>query len=68
MTALTAPRSVRATGFERMLLAAAVGVDQFVAARLERRAAAACSASAQTSAADTRADALALGAIGMLPR
>ncbi|MFD0791361.1 hypothetical protein ACFQ0P_13220 [Microbacterium insulae] len=68
MTALTAPRSVSATGFERMLLAAAVGVDQFVAARLERRAASASPVPAQTAATDARSDALAMGSVGMLPR
>jgi hypothetical protein len=51
-----------------MLLAAAVGVDQFVAARLERRAATASPASAQTAATDARSDALAMGSVGMLPR
>lgn len=69
MTALTAPRAViRTTGFERMLLTAAVGIDRFVAARLERRAAVVRPASAQDGAADARSDALAMGSIGMLPR
>lgn len=68
MTALTVHRSVRTTRFERMLLAAAAGMDHFVAARLERRGATTRPVSAQTAAADTRADALALGSVGMLPR
>ena len=68
MTALIAPRSVRTTRFERMLLTAAAGMDRFVATRLERRGATAPPVSAQTAATDTRADALAMGSIGMLPR
>ncbi|MCW3494691.1 hypothetical protein [Microbacterium sp. SSM24] len=68
MTALIAPRSVRTTRFERMLLTAAAGMDRFVATRLERRGTTPPPASARTTAADARADALALGSIGMLPR
>ncbi|MGN8551769.1 UNVERIFIED_CONTAM: hypothetical protein OHV15_04180 [Microbacterium sp. SLM126] len=68
MTALTVHRSVRTTPFERMLLTAAAGMDRFVATRLERRGATAPPISARTAATDTRADALAMGSVGMLPR
>lgn len=68
MTALTVHRSVRTTRFERMLLTAAAGMDRFVATRLERRGATAAPVSAQTAAGDARADALALGSLGILPR
>jgi hypothetical protein len=68
MTALTAPRSVRATRFERMLLTTAAGMDRFVALRLERRRTADRPVTAQVAAGDARADALAMGSIGMLPR
>ncbi|MDY0909600.1 hypothetical protein [Microbacterium sp. CFBP9034] len=69
MTALTAPRAaVRTTGFERMLLTAAVGIDRFVAARLERRSTASGAVGARTAAGDARTDALALGSVGILPR
>lgn len=68
MTALIAPRSVRTTRFERMLLTAAAGTDRFVATRLERRRTMATPVDAQIAAGDTRADALAMGSIGMLPR
>lgn len=69
MTALTAPRAVvRTTGFERMLLTTAAGLDRFVASRLERRGSGAGPRSAQAAAGDTRSDALAMGAVGMLPR
>lgn len=68
MTALTAPRSVRATGFERMLLTAAAAMDRFVAVRLERRGSLAAPVDARSAASDARADALAMGSVGMLPR
>ncbi|MHC2998978.1 hypothetical protein [Microbacterium sp. HJ5] len=69
MTALTAPTAVvRTTGFERMLLTTATGLDRFVASRLERRAASRRPVDAQTAAGETRSDALAMGSIGMLPR
>lgn len=65
MTALTASRATR---FERTLLAAAAGLDHFVEARLERRRDAASPTVAPARAAEARADALALGATGILPR
>jgi hypothetical protein len=68
MTALIAPRSVRTTRFERMLLTTAAGMDRFVATRLERRGATVPPLSAQTAAIDARTDALATGSLGMLPR
>ncbi len=68
MTALTVHRSVRTTPFERMLLTAAARMDRFVASRLERRGATAAPAAARTAATDARADALAIGSVGMLPR
>lgn len=68
MTALTVHRSVRTTLFERMLLTTAAGMDRFVAARLERRRTTAVPVTAQSAAGDARADALAMGAVGMLPR
>ncbi|WP_127474785.1 hypothetical protein [Microbacterium sulfonylureivorans] len=69
MTALTAPRAVvRTTGFERMLLTTAAGIDRFVATRLERRAAAVRPVAAQSAAGEARSDALAMGSVGMLPR
>jgi hypothetical protein len=68
MTALTAPRSVRTTRFERMLLTTAAGMDRFVQARLERRRTTAAPVPAQIAAGDVRADALAMGSVGMLPR
>ncbi|KRB37690.1 hypothetical protein [Microbacterium sp. Root180] len=68
MTALTVHRSVRTTPFERMLLTAAAGMDRFVATRLARRGTTAPPISARTAATDARADALAMGAVGMLPR
>ena len=68
MTALTAPRSAHATRFERMLLTTAAGIDRFVESRLERRTWTTPPLDAQRQVADTRADALAMGAVGMLPR
>jgi len=69
MTALTAHRAViRTTGFERMLLTTAAGIDRFVATRLEHRAAAIRPVAVQAAAVDARADALAMGNVGMLPR
>ena len=68
MTALIAPRSVRTTRFERMLLTTAAGMDRFVETRLERRGTTPPPVAAQTAAADARADALATGSVGMLPR
>ena len=76
MTALTASHAVvRTTGFERMLLTTAAGLDRFVATRLERRGADDGPRVAddgprvaRTAAGDTRSDALAMGSVGMLPR
>lgn len=68
MTALIAPHAVSATGFERMLLTTASSIDRFVAARLAKRGSAAAPSGARTAAADARADALAMGSVGMLPR
>lgn len=69
MTALTASTAVvRTTGFERMLLTAAAGIDRFVAARLERRAATVHPVVARSAAGEARSDALAMGNVGMLPR
>ncbi|WP_214467209.1 hypothetical protein [Microbacterium flavescens] len=69
MTAFTASHAViRTTGFERMLLITAAGIDRFVVSRLERRAATEGARAAQAAAGETRSDALALGAVGMLPR
>ncbi len=69
MTALTAPRAfARTTGFERMLLTTAAGIERFVGTRLERRAVVARPASAQVAATEARSDALAMGSVGMLPR
>lgn len=68
MTAIIASGSARVTGFERMLLTTAAAMDRFVAARLERRESAITPAAARASASDIRADALAMGSVGMLPR
>ena len=69
MTALTASHAVvRTTGFERMLLTTAAGLDRFVATRLARRGTNDGPRAAQTAAGDSRSDALAMGAVGMLPR
>ncbi|MCH6229420.1 hypothetical protein MK786_01550 [Microbacterium sp. CFH 31415] len=69
MTALTASHAVvRTTGFERMLLTTAAGLDRFVATRLERRGTTEGPRAAQTAAGEIRSDALAMGAVGMLPR
>jgi hypothetical protein len=69
MTAIAAPRSLtRATRFERMLLAAAAGMDRFVIHRLEARASRTRPLAAQVSAVEARTDAQAAGSVGILPR
>ncbi|MET0735960.1 MAG: hypothetical protein ABWY55_10030 [Microbacterium sp.] len=70
MTAIHAPRTLsRTTRFERILLQTAAGLDHLVAERLERRSARAPRpVSPQAVATDARADALALGSNGILPR
>lgn len=68
MTALTAPRPADITRFERLLLDAAAGIDHFVETRLERRTGAAGTVAMQVAAGEARADAMALGSLGMLPR
>jgi hypothetical protein len=71
MTAISAPRvRTGATPFERVLLGAASGLDNFVANRLERRGGTEYRRAhhAQRSYAATRDAAQARGAIGLLPR
>lgn len=68
MTALISPRPARVTRFERMLLVTAAAMDRFVAARLQRRASSSPIWPARVAAAESRADALAAGSVGMLPR
>jgi hypothetical protein len=65
MTALTSHQA-SATSVDRVLLHAASALDQFVAQRMERRAATSPSAGLQHD--DSRTTAQALGAIGILPR
>ncbi|MFE7845023.1 hypothetical protein ACFUTX_07490 [Microbacterium sp. NPDC057407] len=68
MTALIGPRSARVTRFERMLLVTAAAMDRFVAGRLEHRASSSRTWPARFAAGERRADAMAMGSIGMLPR
>lgn len=68
MTAYSAPRSVRNTALERILLTAAAGLDRFVAGRMERRNSRSAPIGARVAATEVRADALAMGSLGMLPR
>jgi len=71
MTAVTAARTAtRATPFERTLLRAASALDEFVAARVERRGGAEYrrAAEAQSGVVAVRRSAEARGVIGMLPR
>lgn len=72
MTTLTVTPNLRpATRFDRMILRVSAGLQNFVLARLERRAgnsAAHQAAAAQDAAAQARATAQALGALGILPR
>lgn len=71
MTAYLAPATfARATGVERALLRASARIDAFVEVRLARRTAAATLSTAERSErhADARDSAIALAAIGILPR
>jgi len=65
MTALTS-HQLSTTSFDRALLRAASALDAFVAARVQRRAAAVPWAAIDHDASRTRAQAL--GAIGIMPR
>jgi hypothetical protein len=69
MTAVHAPGvTARATRLERFILDLATGVERAVTAHVERRARRAATVAACDAMRDARADAHALGNIGMLPR
>jgi hypothetical protein len=71
MTTVSITRTLRpATRVDRMILRVSAALDRFVLARVERRAARSSVAAltVQDAAAQTRAKAQALGAVGILPR
>lgn len=68
MTTLTVRSVAPATPFERVLLSASVRLDRFVVDRRARRAWGAGADAARGTAAEERARAQAIGALGILPR